>query len=876
MRLAVSCIALAAAFAGMSAVEGGELHSYPNGVPVRRNSYIVEFHDDAHDAHLDTVRNHPSVKVKHHHGHLFKGMTVTVDGAGIPQQLSKHQGVKRVWPNRIHTLSSSKYSGKGPSQTLHEKTGLLKVAKEFGLDGKGVKIGIIDTGVDYGHPDLGGCWKEEGCPWQYGQDFIGDEYDEHSDDPVIKPNPTPMDCNGHGTHVSGILAARGTEVRGIAPNATFGMYRAFSCGNGKDPSGSDDSIIVQAMEAAVKDGHDIISMSLGADGAWGESLLGVQAEKMVSKGIVAVAASGNAGNYGMLTAGAPATADGIISVGAVNNWSVRSIPMTISTPSTTFNVFKTNSGSPEQEFVFENKTPIVAPKDSLGNTNGCNPFTVDLTNKVALVMRGNCSFIEKAVFAQDAGAKGIVVYNNVGGSLEAPLVDETVKIPITIISKDDGENIADVASQGPTFVSASKDVYATFTNDKGGLMAEFSAFGPTPELDMGVSVSAPGAFIWSTYPRKMGNYITMSGTSMATPYVSGAAALLKQARPDMSVSEIRSVLTNTAKPVEDPASKLKASPYQSGGGLLDIYNAVKSRVQIDPPVLAINDTQYAPFTGVVHRISKDDIRWAIRTLKIKNTDKTKGLRISMDHAPASSVTMFNTTGMIIDSILNVDNDAAVLVDTEASAKNTMPRVFSLDSNQYIAPGMTALVTVTIASPLGLDDNRWFYGGYLNFTMQWSGESTKSNYVVPYAGFKGEFNKVPILAPKSSGFPAIVNSDGDFIKDVSKLKVSAKNPVAVAFFMNMPSKLVTSELIDSSGKPVGYLTYGYNPFISRTIGSNYFTTPLYGSVFTDKELKNSVNVTAGQYHIRLSALKLFGNIERPSDFEVWNSETFTVE
>ncbi|KAJ1865880.1 hypothetical protein LPJ55_006037, partial [Coemansia sp. RSA 990] len=320
-------------------------------------------------------------------------------------------------------------------------------------------------------------------------------------------------------------------------------------------------------------------------------------------------------------------------------------------------------------------------------------------------MRGNCSFIEKAVFAQDAGAKGIVVYNNVGGSLEAPLVDETVKIPITIISKDDGENIADVASQGPTFVLASKDVYATFTNDKGGLMAEFSAFGPTPELDMGVSVSAPGAFIWSTYPRKMGNYITMSGTSMATPYVSGAAALLKQARPDMSVSEIRSVLTNTAKPVEDPASKLKASPYQSGGGLLDIYNAVKSRVQIDPPVLAINDTQYAPFTGVVHRISKDDIRWAIRTLKIKNTDKTKGLRISMDHAPASSVTMFNTTGMIIDSILNVDNDAAVLVDTEASAKNTMPRVFSLDSNQYIAPGMTALVTVTIASPLGLDDNR---------------------------------------------------------------------------------------------------------------------------------------------------------------------------
>ncbi|KAJ2531808.1 hypothetical protein IWW43_003541 [Coemansia sp. RSA 1935] len=90
-------------------------------------------------------------------------------------------------------------------------TGVAQAMQEFGLDGTGVKIGIVDTGVDYNHPELGACWKTEGCPWQFGEDFIGDKYDSSSDNPIIEPNDTPMDCDGHGTHVSGIIGARGPQ-----------------------------------------------------------------------------------------------------------------------------------------------------------------------------------------------------------------------------------------------------------------------------------------------------------------------------------------------------------------------------------------------------------------------------------------------------------------------------------------------------------------------------------------------------------------------------------------------------------------------------------------------------------------------------------------
>ncbi|KAJ2712517.1 hypothetical protein H4S00_005742, partial [Coemansia sp. D1744] len=142
-------------------------------------------------------------------------------------------------------------------------TGVAQAMQEFGLDGTGVKIGIIDTGVDYNHPEFGACWKTEGCPWQLGKDFIGDKYDPSSENPIIEPNDTPTDCYGHGTHVSGIIGARGPHVQGIAPGATLGMYRAFSCPvNGT--LHTDDSIIMQGMVAAHEDGCDIINVSLGA------------------------------------------------------------------------------------------------------------------------------------------------------------------------------------------------------------------------------------------------------------------------------------------------------------------------------------------------------------------------------------------------------------------------------------------------------------------------------------------------------------------------------------------------------------------------------------------------------------------------------------
>ncbi|ORZ21905.1 peptidase S8/S53 domain-containing protein, partial [Lobosporangium transversale] len=123
-------------------------------------------------------------------------------------------------------------------QSAHILTGVTAVHQKLNLTGKGIKVGIIDTGIDYTHPALGGCFGP-GCKVAYGHDFVGDDYDSGNPEKDIpKPDNDPMDCGGHGTHVAGIVAARneGPDTLGpqgfvgVAPDVTLGAYRVFGCG----------------------------------------------------------------------------------------------------------------------------------------------------------------------------------------------------------------------------------------------------------------------------------------------------------------------------------------------------------------------------------------------------------------------------------------------------------------------------------------------------------------------------------------------------------------------------------------------------------------------------------------------------------------------
>ncbi|KAJ1845021.1 hypothetical protein LPJ70_002688 [Coemansia sp. RSA 2708] len=241
--------------------------------------------------------------------------------------------------------------------------------------------------------------------------------------------------------------------------------------------------------------------------------------------------------------------------------------------------------------------------------------------------------------------------------------------------------------------------------------------------------------------------------------------------------------------------------------------------------------------------------------------------------------MFNRNGTLVDAAYGTSGKTIPTwpANTKPVAGNTLPKVTSLDSNQYIGPGLTGLVTVFITAPSGLNEaDRWFYGGYLDFTMRWDGESTQSSYVVPYGGYNGDYSKINMMPPASTGLPAFVDDDGNDVEDVSAA-LAAKNKTHLVFFMNMPTRLLTVDLVDAAGKFAGYLPYGYNTNVVRTLPTYapYFSVMLNGTVYMDKDLTKEATVAPGKYHARLSTLRTFGNPKKSSDFEVWNSQQFTV-
>ncbi|KAJ2007279.1 hypothetical protein GGI04_000585 [Coemansia thaxteri] len=836
--------------------------SYPPYVPVKQGAYIIELEDGStapsFSAFTESFKSIPNVSVSGQFDTLFNGCSVSAGSHVSAAQLARVAGVKRVWPVRYHTLPFRKSTVNITYPYLHHKTGVDRALQDLGLTGRGIKVGIVDSGVDYNHAELGNCWKTKDCPWQYGADFIGDKYDPSSLHPIVQPNPTPMDCDGHGTHVSGILAAQGPSVRGVAPGATYGMYRVFSCPiNGK--VSSSDEIILQGVEAAFKDGHDVISLSLGG-GSWPEDPLSVACSKLAKQGVVVVAANGNDGANGLYTAGSPAVGHGVISVGSVDNWNITGSIAVISTPNGARSALMSTPGAESHPFVFGSDMPLLAPVDAAGSNTGCANFTTSLSGKVALIKRGICTFTQKAQNAQKAGAIGVIVYNNVAGML-SPSVDDSVTIPVVIIGQDDGQFAADGIAAGNSTVRAQKGEVGTFPATTGGQMSSFSSFGPSPELDIEPLVSAPGGNIWSTYPLKLGGYASLSGTSMATPYISGTVALLMQARPGLNVDEVRQILSNTAKPLADAVSGKLIHPYWSGSGLVNIYDAVMARAIASPSALSINTTDWSQAQALT------------RTITIRNTDNSKGVFVSLEGKAADSLSMYGTNGSLT-AVPRIWPPS-----TAGTSPTMLPRVSTTSPYTYVPAGQSKDVLVFIIPPYGLKESeRWFYGGFINLTLSWDRETAKSSLAVPFAGYNGNYRTVDVLSSPSTGLPALTDANQVVISDVSGLVVSGNSTALLLYTLDLPSRVIAATLVSSNGTTAGYLPFGYNEYTARNLPSG--GNPLSGAtitniVFTDKEASQAVKVPAGRYRVQLAALRPLGDPNNSRDYQKWSSDLFSI-
>lgn len=419
------------------------------------------------------------------------------------------------------------------------------------LTGKGITVGVIDTGMDYHHPDLSRSYKS-------GHDLVDED-----DDPMESESADgPMTL--HGTHVAGIIAANG-RINGVAPDAQVIAYRALGPGG----SGTTEQVLA-AVEEAIKDKVDVLNLSLGNEINGPDLPISLALNKAAEKGIVPVTSSGNAGPN-MWTVGSPGTAAEAISVGA----STPPLKIPYLEVDGLTGKIRLEPMQGAQEWKLDRSYPL-----AFGGLGKSEELT-SVKGKIALIERGEITFTEKAYNAYQAGAVAVIIYNHINGSFIGNLESE-VDIPVTAISKKDGQKLKKLTQKG---------AYAkTILIEEKDLIADFSSRGPvTSAWEIKPDVVAPGVAITSTIP---GGYLALQGTSMAAPHVAGASAIMKQAHPDWSPDQIKAALMNTAKPLTNPQGKPYRT-YEQGAGRIQLDQAVKTQSLVIPASLQIGKFKLA-------------------------------------------------------------------------------------------------------------------------------------------------------------------------------------------------------------------------------------------------------------------------------------------
>ncbi len=304
-----------------------------------------------------------------------------------------------------------------------------------------------------------------------------------------QPDALPDDCNGHGTHVAGIIGADKASgpngALGVAPKVSFGAYRVFGC----DGSVTDD-VMIAAMERIKADGMDVLNMSIGdAFNNWAGTPTAAAADALVDAGVVVVASIGNSGANGIYSAGAPGVGDKVIGVASYDNSHVQAPGFTVSPDGTAVPYTDSSSNVPGipdppnpptsgtatiKQTAEAAAVGLVPPNGFPGGTtfpDGCLPFPAGyFSGTVALIRRGSCTFNVKVQNAEAAGATAVVLYNHSAGGI-SPLVtlNPQTAIPVVAIQKADGELIHNRLLSGPVQITWQTSVLAV--NPTGGLIS---------------------------------------------------------------------------------------------------------------------------------------------------------------------------------------------------------------------------------------------------------------------------------------------------------------------------------------------------------------------------------------------------------------------
>lgn len=763
------------------------------------------------------------------------------------QKLRGMEEVVNVWEDEVRPLVTNQSRG---FLGLFDNPGGLR--SEHALDGDGVIIGVIDSGITPGHPSLTdtreadrprlcrSSWAETSILGQWlcrrfekrddvlefdppenwngscetGEDFAASDCNnkligarwfiagaENSGPIESDEFRSPRDADGHGTHTATTAAGRrvsasifGTligDIEGMAPRARIAAYKACWLRPSETRASCNSSDLANAIDAAVADGVDIISYSVGSSMRDVIAPDDVALMAATKAGVLAVVAAGNDGP-GLSGVGSPAGAPWVVTAAASTRSGESSVeafeidaPPSLAgryaTREALFSPALSEAGPIEARLVLADDGDDTLPSGSAGiDSDGCQPLinATEISGNIALMQRSGCLFTDMVKNAEDAGAVAAIIYNIAGDPIVMFGDDGIVDIPALMIGQADGNLILAELDAGNEVTAVLEKSLLLTSSDTGNVMANFSSRGPGPVADLlKPDVTAPGVNIIAGFTPDPANatpgenFAYLSGTSMSTPHVAGIAALLRQAHPDWSPAAIKSALMTTAKQdLQLPDSISDANPFDFGAGHI-------------VPNTAINP-------GLVYDAGEDDYDAyacgigspAVTTARCDALEAAGFSFFARDlNQPSISVSRLAAQQTVSRRVTNLGDEAGTYT-AQVSAPSGI-RVDVLPSNLSLVPGESASFDVTLtyeSGPLDL----WRFG-----SLTWISDDAevRSNIAVKPASISAPGEIVAIGGTGSQTFSVLFGYSGSYNVGVHGLNLPL---VQNRFVDNDPSKTFT--------------------------------------------------------------------------------------
>ncbi|KXH46308.1 serin endopeptidase [Colletotrichum nymphaeae SA-01] len=736
----------------------------------------------------------------------------------------------------------------------HVDTGVSKLHAS-NITGKGIRVAVIDSGFDVDTPGL-------------SKTNIVYAHDMTDGDNDVRDN-----CSFHGTHVLGIVGAKGDEGRfgvvGVAPDATYELYRITGCTSGT----TDDAIINSFLEAAER-GVNVISCSYGGALTFPEDPWSIVATRLFNNGTYISLVAGN-GGPGIFTGASPGGADAIAAVGSTDN---------SQTPYYNWGGNWTAGGEggslrfvPGMPFDFPSNEGLTVWTSDTPNTNGCqllpdkSSLPADLSKVIFLSQFDQCWMAadnSTVSLTKEFGIPYVMYYSWSNYTVsEGPLflkVSAANQKGSVTVDYETAKQLLDAkAKHGSVQVVLANevsvaDVSLTYkANNRSGLMSSvFTSWGPTLRAGSMPAFHAPGGNILSTFPGWLGGYGVVSGTSQAAPFVAGIAALVKQQHPDYSSEDIRNVIAATSRPVKWYDGKGNTGDFlapvlQQGSGLVDAWGAVHSTTLLSASALSFNDTANRP----------KELTFTIKNTGLKTTT------YDLSHVGASS-------GYVLEKVDSYQLTEVVVYPVYAEV-SINPTTLSVE------PGKTATVSVSVSKEPALSEASTrvsYFGGYINIEAKGATDINKLS--LPYTGFGAPLTTLHSINREKSYLSSYNVTAGKASHAepgrvyTCTLNITADIPASfpgnefpgIEVFLFLQSRNMSIHMVDAkTGKVV------VNSYQSTS------EVPWNGSTwYWDGSDDNKAPVPAGTYTWRVKALKMLGDAAKEEDWETWEAGTWVLE